>query len=178
MPRERQRRTVAFSVLAVSSSLVAIELDQRLVELHPEIVEAGAVGATVGLDQADDDVLDLIPVAGAAGLAAAVAGAQVLHGAGALGQGLAHQMGVAGKGETGVRGRSLGLSLVRCSRGLGLSGFGGKGAGAGGLGQPHADLGQARQHLALLQRAAAAIGLNVEVGRDLLHRTYHELNAG
>ena len=154
--------------------LVAIEVCKSLGDCRSRAA-AWARSVDTAPDQAVDLGLDLLAVAGAAGLAAAVAGGQVLHSAGALGQGLAHQIGIAGEGKTGVC--SLGLSLRGFRSGgrrLSLGSLGGEGAGAGRLGQLHADLGQAREHLALLQRAAAAIGLDVEIGGYLLHRTYHE----
>jgi len=51
----------------------------------------------------------------------------------------------------------------------------GDGLGAAGLDQPHADLGDAREHPDLPQREAAAAGLDVEVGvRASFHGTHHE----
>jgi hypothetical protein len=58
--------------------------------------------------------------------------------------------------------------------GRGGAGLGGDGASTFGLGQLHGDLGQAGEHLDLLQREAAAKGLDVEIGWCGFHRTYHE----
>ncbi len=161
-----------------------------MLDLLRELVGQG-LGAVEILDLVPDhalqDVLDLVAVAVAAGRAVglalggagAVLGAEVAGGAGALGQGLAHQMGVAGEVQAGVlagrrrrfrRGRRFGWSFSS-------PGLSGEGAGAGAFGQPHADLGETREHLDLLQREAAAIRLDVEIGWRLCHGTYHERGA-
>ena len=91
-----------------------------------------------------------------------------------------HRAGEAAERQPGLLGLGPGC-LHRSLVGLGLGGadLGRDGAGAFGLGQLHGDLGQAGEHLDLLQREAAAIGLDVEIGfRALFHRTYHEQIAG
>jgi hypothetical protein len=93
-----------------------------------------------------------------------LAGAQGVGGAGAQRQGVLHRVGEAAEGQPGL----LRLGPGRLHRGLvGLrlcgTGLGRDGAGSLGLGQLHGDLGQAREHLDLLQREAAAIGLDVGI---------------
>ena len=134
-------------------------------------------------DHAAQRILDLAAVAIAAGLVGGravgglglVAGAEVVGGTAAQGQRALHRAGEAAEGQPGLLGLGPGR-LHRSLVGLGLSGAGLRcnGAGAFGLGQLHGDLGQAREHLDLLQREAAAVGLNVEICWCGLHRTYHE----
>ncbi|MGF6230931.1 hypothetical protein QFZ27_004886 [Inquilinus ginsengisoli] len=125
-------------------------------------------------------LLDLVAVTVTAGLAGGLAlgglgflaGAQGVGGTGAQRQGALHGAGEAAEGQPGL----LRLGPGRLHRGLVGLGLGGAGLGRDGadafaLGQLHGDLGQAREHLDLLQREAAAEGLDVEICWCGLHGT-------